>query len=279
MADPLDEVDETLPALHQVLEAAGPFLDSLPTRLVYDRSAVRRCSRNCVARCRRQAWARRRPCRLCCAWVRPPRPPPPAALLPLRHRRPTPAAIAADWASPLLDQNAFARVSRLATRRDGRAATGCGTCSGCRPAGAGRWWPAPPSRNFTGLDCATHWWGGRHGVDVPPTAWPGCPGCRCSRRLRARQRPQGAADAGARPGHRRGVRRDAVGRVDLRRWAAARRARRRARRPRSPRRRGQRRRLRPDRRPRGPRRARTAPGCTWMARSGSSPRCPRAPRT
>src|SRR5262245_39698420 len=36
MADPFDERDETLPALRQVLDAAGPYLDSLPYRLVYD---------------------------------------------------------------------------------------------------------------------------------------------------------------------------------------------------------------------------------------------------
>ena len=36
MGDPLLEQDTTLEALQQVLDAAGPFLDALPDRLVWD---------------------------------------------------------------------------------------------------------------------------------------------------------------------------------------------------------------------------------------------------
>ena len=39
MGDPLNEQAETLAALTQVIEAAGPYLDRLPERLVYDREA------------------------------------------------------------------------------------------------------------------------------------------------------------------------------------------------------------------------------------------------
>ena len=39
MGDPLNEQGETLAALRQVVEAAGPYLDGLPKRLVYDRAA------------------------------------------------------------------------------------------------------------------------------------------------------------------------------------------------------------------------------------------------
>ncbi|HET9560529.1 MAG TPA: aspartate aminotransferase family protein, partial [Propionibacteriaceae bacterium] len=39
MGDPLNEQGETLAALRQVVDAAGPYLDGLPTRLVYDRAA------------------------------------------------------------------------------------------------------------------------------------------------------------------------------------------------------------------------------------------------
>ena len=39
MGDPLKEQAETLAALTQVIEAAGPYLDALPRRLVYDRAA------------------------------------------------------------------------------------------------------------------------------------------------------------------------------------------------------------------------------------------------
>ena len=39
MGDPLVEQGEALAALTQVVEAAGPYLDGLPKRLVYDRAA------------------------------------------------------------------------------------------------------------------------------------------------------------------------------------------------------------------------------------------------
>ena len=39
MGDPLNEQAETLAALRQVVDAAGPYLDRLPERLVYDRTA------------------------------------------------------------------------------------------------------------------------------------------------------------------------------------------------------------------------------------------------
>jgi len=39
VGDPLHEQDETLAALRQVVDAAGPYLDRLPKRLVYDRTA------------------------------------------------------------------------------------------------------------------------------------------------------------------------------------------------------------------------------------------------
>ena len=39
MGDPLDERAETLAALRQVFDAAGPYLDGLGERLVYDRAA------------------------------------------------------------------------------------------------------------------------------------------------------------------------------------------------------------------------------------------------
>ena len=39
MGDPLTEKDETRTALRQVVDAAGPYLDSLADRPVYDRAA------------------------------------------------------------------------------------------------------------------------------------------------------------------------------------------------------------------------------------------------
>ena len=39
MGDPLNEQGEIMAALRQVVEAAEPYLDGLPKRLVYDRTA------------------------------------------------------------------------------------------------------------------------------------------------------------------------------------------------------------------------------------------------
>src|SRR5258706_7042319 len=39
VGDPLTELTETLAALERVVAAAGPYLDSLPTRLVFDHNA------------------------------------------------------------------------------------------------------------------------------------------------------------------------------------------------------------------------------------------------
>jgi hypothetical protein len=39
VGDPLDEQTETMAALRQVVEAAGPYLEHLPERLVYDQAA------------------------------------------------------------------------------------------------------------------------------------------------------------------------------------------------------------------------------------------------
>src|SRR6266511_2643229 len=39
VGDPLYEQAETMAALSQVIDAAGPYLDRLPARLVYDRTA------------------------------------------------------------------------------------------------------------------------------------------------------------------------------------------------------------------------------------------------
>jgi glutamate/tyrosine decarboxylase-like PLP-dependent enzyme len=79
----------------------------------------------------------------------------------------TPAAMAADWLTSLLDQNAFSRVSsEFASAVEDVALQWL-----CELVGLPRTWggalvSSATFANFTGLACATHWWGEQHGVDV-----------------------------------------------------------------------------------------------------------------
>ena len=79
----------------------------------------------------------------------------------------TPAAMAADWVTSLLDQNAFSRVSSdFASAVEDVALQWL-----CELVGLPDSWGAAlvgsaTFANFTGLACATHWWGEQHGVDI-----------------------------------------------------------------------------------------------------------------
>jgi hypothetical protein len=115
VGDPLDEQAEALAALRQVVEAAGPYLEGLPKRLVYDRAAepllgelggplpeqgsgtqaaVEQLLRIGTATATASAGPR---------------------FFHFVIGGSTPAALAADWVVSMLDQNAFVRASsRLA---------------------------------------------------------------------------------------------------------------------------------------------------------------------
>jgi hypothetical protein len=111
VGDPLEEQDETLAALGQVLEAAGPYLEGLPERLVYDRAAEPLLgelggplpeqgsgTKDAVERLLRVGTATAT-----------------ASAGPRFYHfvigGSTPAALAADWVVSMLDQNAFVRAS------------------------------------------------------------------------------------------------------------------------------------------------------------------------
>jgi glutamate/tyrosine decarboxylase-like PLP-dependent enzyme len=79
----------------------------------------------------------------------------------------TPAAMAADWLTSLLDQNAFSRVSSdFASAVEDVALQWLCELVGLPSAWGGALVSSATFANFTGLACATHWWGERHGVDV-----------------------------------------------------------------------------------------------------------------
>ena len=111
MGDPLKEQAETLPALRQVVDAAGPYLDRLPRRLVYDRAAEPMLgelggplpeegegTRAAVERLLEVGTA------TSTASAGP-------RFFHFVIGGSTPAALAADWVVSLLDQNAFVRAS------------------------------------------------------------------------------------------------------------------------------------------------------------------------
>jgi glutamate/tyrosine decarboxylase-like PLP-dependent enzyme len=79
----------------------------------------------------------------------------------------TPAAMAADWLTSLLDQNAFSRVSSdFASAVEDVALRWLSELAGLPASWGGALVGSATFANFTGLACATHWWGEQHGVDV-----------------------------------------------------------------------------------------------------------------
>jgi hypothetical protein len=111
MGDPLHEQAETLAALGQVVEAAGPYLDGLPERLVYDRSAeplLEELGGPLPVRGLGTKAAVERLLRVGTATAT-------ASAGPRFYHfvigGSTPAALAGDWVVSLLDQNALARAS------------------------------------------------------------------------------------------------------------------------------------------------------------------------
>ena len=79
----------------------------------------------------------------------------------------TPAAMAADWLTSLLDQNAFSRVSSdFGSAVEDVALRWLCDLVGLPDTWGGALVASATIANFTGLACATHWWGEQHGVDV-----------------------------------------------------------------------------------------------------------------
>ena len=79
----------------------------------------------------------------------------------------TPAAMAADWLTSLLDQNAFSRVSSdFASAVEDVALRWLCELVGLPNTWGGALVASATFGNFTGLACATHWWAEQHGVDV-----------------------------------------------------------------------------------------------------------------
>jgi glutamate/tyrosine decarboxylase-like PLP-dependent enzyme len=88
----------------------------------------------------------------------------------------TPAALAADWAASLLDQNAFARASSpFATEVETVALDWLRQLFGLPDGWGGALVASATFANFTALGCATQWWGSRLGADTVRDGLSGLP--------------------------------------------------------------------------------------------------------
>jgi glutamate/tyrosine decarboxylase-like PLP-dependent enzyme len=176
MADPLVEQEQSVPALHEVFAAAGPFLDGLRERLVYDRAAeplLAELAGGLPEQGMGTLPAVRRLLRVGTATAT-------ASAGPRFYHfvigGSTPAALAADWTVSLLDQNAFARASsNFASTVETVALRWLRELFGLPETWGGVLTGSATFANFAGLLLATHWWGERHGVDVAAQGLAGLP--------------------------------------------------------------------------------------------------------
>ena len=88
----------------------------------------------------------------------------------------TPAAMSADWLTSLLDQNTFSRVSSdFGSAVEDVALQWLCELVGLPSSWGGALVSSATFANFTGLACATHWWGEQYGVNVTAQGLRYCP--------------------------------------------------------------------------------------------------------
>ncbi|HEX5543056.1 MAG TPA: pyridoxal-dependent decarboxylase [Micromonospora sp.] len=180
MTDPLLDRDLDT-ALRQVYEAAGPYLSSLTDRLVHDRGTLPLLAElwqpaggaGLPERGEGTAAALERLLRI--------------GVETATHSAgpryfhfiiggATPAALAADWAAALLDQNAgFRASSYLATETETIALSWLRELFGLPENFGGALVASATFANVTSLAAATHWWGEQHGVNVTNDGLAGLP--------------------------------------------------------------------------------------------------------
>ena len=176
MADPIDDVGAAASVLEQVGAAAGPYLESLAGRPVLDHAAGKLLaglggplsehgegSAGTVAKLLEIGTAAGT-----------------ASSGPRFHHLVvggvTPAAMAADWATTLLDQNAYGRVSSPFAAEVETVALGwLRELFGLPGEWGGVLVPSATFANLTGFGCATRWWGEKQGADTVRDGLSGLP--------------------------------------------------------------------------------------------------------
>jgi glutamate/tyrosine decarboxylase-like PLP-dependent enzyme len=164
------------PVLSQVFDAAGPYLDSLATRPVHDPASEELLARLGGPLPETGVGAAAAISALLDVGTR-------AATASAGPRffhfvtgGVTEAALAADWTTSLLDQNAFSRVaSPFATYTEGVAIDWLRDLVGLPEGWGGALVASATFANFTSLGCATQWWGARQGADTVRDGLSGLP--------------------------------------------------------------------------------------------------------
>jgi glutamate/tyrosine decarboxylase-like PLP-dependent enzyme len=217
MADPLVERATAADTLARVCAAAGPYLDSLADRPVYDVTATPRLTELGGPLPEDGAGGPAAVDRLLDVGTATATASSGPRFFHFVIGGATPAALAADWTASLLDQNAFARASSaFAHEVETVALDWLRSLFGLPEGWGGALVGSATFANFTGLGCATQWWGERHGADTVRDGLAGLP--------RMPVLSGGYVHASARKalqmlGHGRDAvevfARDSVGRVDL----------------------------------------------------------------
>ena len=167
MPDPILDIDTASEPLNIVHGAAAGYLSSLADRKVRDLAALERLTDLQTALSRDGVGGRNAVAELLDIGTA-------AATLSSGPRffhfvigGSTPAAMAADWLTSLLDQNAFSRASSdFASAVEDVALRWLCDLVGLPTTWGGALVGSATFANFTGLACATHWWGEQHSVDV-----------------------------------------------------------------------------------------------------------------
>jgi glutamate/tyrosine decarboxylase-like PLP-dependent enzyme len=181
MTDPLADRDAAEAALRQVYQAAGPYLESLVDRPVYDQTAAPLLAElsnladgaGLPEKGEGSVAALHRLLRVGTATATHSAGP---RFFHFVIGGATPAALAADWTASLLDQNAGFRTSSiLATETETIALRWLRELFGLPESYGGALVASATFANFTALAAATHWWGEQHGVDVAADGLAGLP--------------------------------------------------------------------------------------------------------
>jgi glutamate/tyrosine decarboxylase-like PLP-dependent enzyme len=167
MPDPIRDLDDAVEPLNIVHEAAGGYLSSLADRKVRDIAALARLEDLHHALSTDGVGGQKAVAELLDLGTA-------TATLSSGPRffhfvigGSTPAAMAADWLTSMLDQNAFSRASSdFASAVEDVALQWLCELVGLPDTWGGALVASATFANFTGLACATHWWAEQHGVDV-----------------------------------------------------------------------------------------------------------------